>query len=468
MDKKKLYIIVGSAVAGTLLIVGIVAAVLSNRPSALITSAAVNTAKDIRKIEAFQTIEKVSNGGSVAVSANLDKYANDISIQGKVYTDVKNSRGAYEMTIYDDEDVMVQPRIYYGKDSFVATCPELFDGAYGINFKKLDKNLPDSIFDPDEDTDYSLPEGLYDYLIELSENSKGNKELERDLAKAATRYEKFMIQTVLKYADVEKSSDKIKVGGDNISCTVITINVDEDAIVLIMQDLIDYINNDKSLEDLLTRYYEAMPNMSLIYGYGGYDAEDMVDAFYDEIDDLEDSLDYIEDMKIDLEGVFYITKSGKRIAQMEFDFDVNGEKTEIVPVNDALMAIKLNAGKHDIRLEYIPHGFKAGACITCASVVVIILLAAVPALIRKARASKKAAVSAAVAEPSNAPAEPSGPAEIPEAALPAEPEVSPETEAQEQPEEAEPSVLPETEKTADASSDVESSEPLSGNGESEQ
>ena len=359
MDKKKLYIIVGSAVAGTLLIVGIVAAVLSNRPSALITSAAVNTAKDIRKIEAFQTIEKVSNGGSVAVSANLDKYANDISIQGKVYTDVKNSRGAYEMTIYDDEDVMVQPRIYYGKDSFVATCPELFDGAYGINFKKLDKNLPDSIFDPDEDTDYSLPEGLYDYLIELSENSKGNKELERDLAKAATRYEKFMIQTVLKYADVEKSSDKIKVGGDNISCTVITINVDEDAIVLIMQDLIDYINNDKSLEDLLTRYYEAMPNMSLIYGYGGYDAEDMVDAFYDEIDDLEDSLDYIEDMKIDLEGVFYITKSGKRIAQMEFDFDVNGEKTEIEVVlgkniaktKEMSLSVKTN-DDYEMSIEY--------------------------------------------------------------------------------------------------------------------
>ena len=329
MDKKKLYIIVGSAVAGTLLIVGIVAAILSNRPSALLGSAAVNTAKDVRKVQLFQTAERVANGGSVAISANLDKYADDISIQGKVYTDAKNARGAYEMTIYNDDDVMVQPRIYYGKDSLVATCPELFEGAYGINFKKLDKNLPDSIFDPDEDTDFSLPEGLYDYLMGLSENTKGNDALKRDLAKAATRYEKFMIQTIFKYADVEKSSDKIKVGGENISCTVITINVDEDALVQIMQDLIDYINNDKSLEDLLTRYFEAMPNTSLIYGYGNYDAEDMVDDFYDSIDDLEDSLDYIEDMKIDLEGVFYITKSGKRIAQMEFDFDVNGEKTEV-------------------------------------------------------------------------------------------------------------------------------------------
>ena len=216
-------------------------------------------------------------------------------------------------------------------------------------------------------------------------------------------------------------------------------------------------------------YYDP-PNASQFYVYG-YQLD--TEAYKNMVETLSDEqLEVTSYDSTSLNGTVTAKESGLLFLTIPYSEGwnawVDGEKTEIVPVNDALMAIKLNAGKHDIRLEYIPHGFKAGACITCASVVVIILLAAVPALIRKARASKKAAVSAAVAEPSNAPAESSGPAEIPEAALPAEPEVSPETEAQEQPEEAEPSVLPETEKTADASSDVESSEPLSGNGESEQ
>ena len=334
MDKKKLYIIVGSAVAGTLLIVGIVAAILANRPSALLLSAAGNTAKDFSRLECIQFAQQVANGGSVAVSANLDKYVDDISIQGKIYTDAKNNKGAYEMTIYDEDDIMVQPRIYVNKDSIVATCPEIFEGAYGVNFKKLDKNLPGSIFDPDEDTDYSLPESVYEYLMSLSENTKGNKELQRDIEKAAARYEKFTLQTIVKYAEVTKTSDKITVGGDKISCTVITIELDEDAIVSICQDIIDYINNHKALEDLLYRYYSANPtsNMNyyaILYGYNyDYDPEDMVDEFYDEVDNFEDSLDYIEDMSIDIEANVYITKSGKRIAQVDFESDIQGEEFE--------------------------------------------------------------------------------------------------------------------------------------------
>lgn len=334
MDKKKLYIIVGSAVAGTLLIVGIVAAILANRPSALLLSAAGNTAKDFSRLEGVSFAKEVANGGSVAVSANLDKYVDDITIQGKIYTDAKNNKGAYEMTIYDDDDVMVQPRIYVNKDSIVATCPEIFEGAYGVNFKKLDKNLPGSIFDPDEDTDYSLPEGVYEYLMSLSENTKGNKELQRDIEKTAARYEKFTIQTIMKYAEVTKKSDKITVGGDKISCTVITIELDEDAIVSICQDIIDYINNDKSLEDLLLRYYSANPSSnisyySLLYGYDyDFDPEDMVDEFYDEVDDFEDRLDYIEDMDIEIEASVYITKSGKRIAQVDFESEIQGEEFE--------------------------------------------------------------------------------------------------------------------------------------------
>ncbi len=218
-------------------------------------------------------------------------------------------------------------------------------------------------------------------------------------------------------------------------------------------------------------YYDP-PNASQFYVYG-YQLD--TEAYKNMVESLSDEqLDVTSYDSTSLNGTITAKESGLLFLTIPYSEGwnalVDGEKAEIIPVNDALMAIKLNAGKHDIRIEYTPHGFKAGVCITCTSVVVIILLAAVPALIRKARASKKAAVAAtaAVPVPSDVPAETSGLADIPEAVLPVEPEVSTETEAQEQPEEAEPSVLPETEKTADASPDAESSETLSGNGESEQ
>ena len=142
---------------------------------------------------------------------------------------------------------------------------------------------------------------------------------------------------------------------------------------------------------------------------------------------------------------------------------VDGNKTEITPVNDALMAIKLDAGKHDIRIEYIPAGFKPGACITCASVICIILLAVIPAVIGKVRSGKKAAIETApdTASVSEAPAVMTEdvPAEMPVSAEPSETVI---TEVQEVPAEAEEPV---DEPAPDAG---DNEQPKAENGDNEQ
>ena len=142
---------------------------------------------------------------------------------------------------------------------------------------------------------------------------------------------------------------------------------------------------------------------------------------------------------------------------------VDGNKTEITPVNDALMAIKLDAGKHDIRIEYIPEGFKPGACITCASVICIILLAVIPAVIGKVRSGKKAATETApdTASVSEVPAVMTEDvsAEMPVSAEPSEPVI---TEVQEVPAEAEEPV---DEPAPDAG---DNEQPKAENGDNEQ
>ena len=59
---------------------------------------------------------------------------------------------------------------------------------------------------------------------------------------------------------------------------------------------------------------------------------------------------------------------------------VDGVESEIIPVNDALMGIRLNAGTHEIRLTYTPHLFKEGLVITIVSVVMILIASVIPAL----------------------------------------------------------------------------------------
>ena len=99
MEKNKKVLIIGGSVgAAALLALIIVSVVISNTPKALIVRAAANTIADAKRIEAVAVADDVANGGSIAVSANLDKFAKeDITVQAKLYTDAKKLKGAFEI-----------------------------------------------------------------------------------------------------------------------------------------------------------------------------------------------------------------------------------------------------------------------------------------------------------------------------------------------------------------------------------
>ena len=75
---------------------------------------------------------------------------------------------------------------------------------------------------------------------------------------------------------------------------------------------------------------------------------------------------------------------------------VDGEEAEIVSVQDALMGIRLGAGHHDVKIAYVPAGFKEGLLVSVTSLLFIAILAAVPFIPTK---KKAAAVSGTAAEP---------------------------------------------------------------------
>lgn len=54
--------------------------------------------------------------------------------------------------------------------------------------------------------------------------------------------------------------------------------------------------------------------------------------------------------------------------------EVDGEKTEIIPVGDAMVAVPVSAGGHTITLTYRPKGFAAGVLFSSGAIVLLILL----------------------------------------------------------------------------------------------
>ena len=58
------------------------------------------------------------------------------------------------------------------------------------------------------------------------------------------------------------------------------------------------------------------------------DPDEYVDNFFDSLDEMDDALDNLEDEDIELSMDFYITKSGRRLARLDAEVEVDRERTE--------------------------------------------------------------------------------------------------------------------------------------------
>lgn len=108
-------------------------------------------------------------------------------------------------------------------------------------------------------------------------------------------------------------------------------------------------------------------------------------------------------IKVDKEGLFFTsipyeagrTQDDKLIGKL-FGSDsegwqayVDGERVDITPVANALVAFKLSAGEHQIEMRYIPKGFIKGIIITSVAVLLFVLYTLFLFLWRKKKLPKK-------------------------------------------------------------------------------
>ena len=136
------------------------------------------------------------------------------------------------------------------------------------------------------------------------------------------------------------------------------------------------------------KYSESPSSNITLYGYqldrAGYD--NMLEKFSDE------QLNVTKYDATSIEGHIDVKEDGLLFLSIPYAEGwtavVDGKETEIVPIQDALMGIRLSQGSHDVALKYTPAGFKAGLIISAASVVMIAAVIAVSSFISKKKNSK--------------------------------------------------------------------------------
>ena len=150
--------------------------------------------------------------------------------------------------------------------------------------------------------------------------------------------------------------------------------------------------------ELTVNYYEEPESSLHVYGYqldrSGYD--NMLETLNDEQLEVTtyDTTSLSGHIDVKEDGLLFLT-----IPYAEgWTAEADGETVEIIPVQDALMGIKLCKGSHDITIRYTPAGFKEGLVISCVSVFFIAVIIAVSSIAGKIRKKKETVTAEKAAE----------------------------------------------------------------------
>ena len=342
MNKKN--VIIGVCIGAGVLAAGLIVAgiVIANKPEVLLARAITNDINDFRNSEEYKYYQDVVNGGSISVSSNMQQFVNDdLYMRYDIYPDIARGQGAIVLGAYDDDwETLATAQLNYSPKDIIISSPELLDDdVYGIDLVNLEDNIEGSFLDPDEDGELAF---LGQYLLNLSSSLDTNKTLEGDSYKIAEDYRSLFINAIVENSVVTKSSETITVAGEKIPCTVVTIETDMDGLSEALLEIIDYAEDDEKLEDYLR---DVLFN-------GAEDPDDLLDRFYDALDEIKENLEDVEESDGELVWDCYITKSGTRLARVDVELSAESDDGEEHSVTASLVLGKRINNIKEITLDF--------------------------------------------------------------------------------------------------------------------
>ncbi len=315
---------------------------LAGSPVKKLANGARNTAKSLTATPMVSTVTQVAKGGSATLSLDLSKAdelmqllthsSAKLDAQADLALYFTEGGAALSLDAKLDGKALADALITATKEDLAVSSTALFSKTnYGIDLKNLSKNLKGSIFDPDQDTRYALPQELFDTLTGDSASSVISEVegLAKDGQKIAENIIKELLDSVSKNAKVTKGSEKITIADQEISTSTVTIELDGKAISAIASDMVEYLRKDKALKTFLNDVADKLENGALAK-YADID-EDFVEDFYDRLDTLKDSVSDLEDELEDEDFSLTITGflKGKMLLQCELEEKIKGDKGTI-------------------------------------------------------------------------------------------------------------------------------------------
>ncbi len=300
LSKKLIALIVCLAIA---VVGGVGALAIFNAPAMVANRALGNLADDFLARDEIDYLMSVFSQGSVDLSAKGDIEDVDMDTHVKFYFDAENeSCMADDIRMefaYDDVDVKLTASMYADREMLYIANDEILDGAYGLQRGSLESKLKNSIFNPDSDSEYALPQEAFDALLALCKFADGDlpEQLEEDLTKVAERYVDEFKGWLKKHAQFKAETQEVDLADGMTEARVVYIIITPETVCGIVEDFYEYIKDDDDLRDLIVDYYEELAEILEVTGQ--FDEDMDVGEMYD--DAIEGLGEAVEEMTESIE-----------------------------------------------------------------------------------------------------------------------------------------------------------------------
>jgi exonuclease VII small subunit len=286
-----------AALLALILVLGVVGVgVYYNQPKVAAREALIGAIEDLGDRDEIAPIVNMFKKGSLEVSgtvkSELTDLEDDINFGGKFYfADKEFMAENIFFKMGKDYDYAID-QAYGSKDLVYISSDSILDGTLGI----IKGETADAFEKWDLIEDLEIPEEAVKAITAIFEAYDDGEfdDIDKDIKKIADKYEKFIIKTIEDNAEYEAETESVKVGGDKMDARVITVTIDGEAMVAIVEALCEEIVNDDELRDTVEKYVDiiqpALDEAGLLE-----DDMDVMEYYDDAMEELEDAVKDIDD-----------------------------------------------------------------------------------------------------------------------------------------------------------------------------
>lgn len=310
----------------------------SSGPAGTVVTALSKTFESSKE-NMFGLMNKVAEGGSVEVNADLSKWEmlNHVNaqVQFNSYFNLSKMQQAESIKLVSNGK-SIEAAFYREKMATALQCDALLgSNIYGIDVEAMKANLPGSIFAPNSGSEYAMPQEIYDLLMNQFGAGANLEPLVQDTLAVLKPYINVITTTFDENAKIEESTATVTVGSKEVQTNQISITVDGSTMSKVVEAVGTKAKDDEALKEVASKwidlYVGAQPGISI---------EEVQKDFWNDFENnLDDVVKAIAESEAKVVATFNISTSTKTVVAFDIAVSVASDSASFKMLLDEKTSI---------------------------------------------------------------------------------------------------------------------------------